>query len=79
MQLPLLAHKADATVRLEGRPELTGQRTKRCRLSTFWLLGRFGVGEYALIYRAGLSNETRPFKLGLWDKSYSFGQWTLQI
>jgi hypothetical protein len=48
-------------------------------LSTFWLPGRFGVGEYALVYRAGLSDETRPFKLRLWDKSYNFAHGTLQI
>jgi hypothetical protein len=49
------------------------------RLSTFWLPGRFSVGEYALVYRAGLSNETRPFKLRLWDKSYNFPHGILQI
>jgi hypothetical protein len=49
------------------------------RLSTFWLPGRFSVGEYALVYRAGLSDETRPFKLGLWDKSYDFAHGTIQI
>jgi hypothetical protein len=49
------------------------------RLSTFWLSGPFSVGEYALVYRAGLSNETRPFKLRLWDKSYNFAHGTLQI
>jgi hypothetical protein len=49
------------------------------KLSTFWLPGRFSVGEYALVNRAGLSNETRPFKLRLWDKSYNFAHGTLQI
>jgi hypothetical protein len=49
------------------------------RLSTFWLPGPFSVGEYALVYRAGFSNETRPFKLGLWDKSHNFAHGTLQI
>ena len=39
----------------------------------------FSVGEYALVYRASLSNETRPFKLGLWDNSYNFAHGTLQI
>jgi hypothetical protein len=55
-------------------------------LSTFWLPGPFSVGKYALVYRAGLSNETRPFKnktrpfkLRLWDKSYNFAHGTLQI
>jgi hypothetical protein len=48
-------------------------------LSTFWLPGRFSIGEYALVYRAGLSNETRPFKLRLCDKSYNFAHGTLQI
>ena len=49
------------------------------RLSTFWLPGRFSVGEYALVYRAGLSDETRPFKLRFWDKSYDFAHGTIQI
>jgi hypothetical protein len=49
------------------------------RPSTFWQPGLFSVGEYALVYRAGLSNETRPFKLRLWDKSYNFAHGTLQI
>jgi hypothetical protein len=49
------------------------------RLSTFWLPGPFSVGEYALVYRAGLSNQTRPFKLRLRDKSYNFPHGTLQI
>jgi len=35
--------------------------------------------EYALVYRAGLSNEVRPFKLRLWDKSYNFAHGILQI
>jgi hypothetical protein len=48
-------------------------------LSTFWLPGLFSVGENALVYRAGLSNETRPFKLRLWDKSYNFAHETLHI
>ena len=43
------------------------------------LPGPFRVGEYALVDRAGLSNKTRPFKLGLWDKSYNFAHGTLQI
>jgi len=55
------------------------QRRLDTKLSTFWLLGRLSVGEYALVDRAGLSNETRPFELGLWDKSYGVGQGTLQI
>ncbi len=41
--------------------------------------GAFGVGEYALVYSAGLSDETRPFKLGLWDKSHNFAHGPLQI
>jgi hypothetical protein len=41
--------------------------------------GAFSVGEYALVYRAGLSNETRPFKLRLWDKSCNFAHGPLQI
>jgi hypothetical protein len=49
------------------------------RPSTIRLPGPFGVGEYALIYRAGLSNEARPFKLRFWDKSYNFAHGTLQI
>jgi len=49
------------------------------KLSTFRLPGPFSVGEYALVYRAGLSNETRPFKLGLWDKSCNFVHGPLQI
>ena len=49
-------------------------------LSTFWLpRGPVSVGEYALVYRASLSNETRPFKLRLWDKSYNFAHGPLQI
>jgi hypothetical protein len=48
-------------------------------VSTFWLPGPFCVGEYALVYRAGLSNEVRPFKLRLWDKSYNFAHGILQI
>ena len=35
--------------------------------------------EYALVYRAGLSNEVRPFKLRFWDKSYNFAHGILQI
>jgi hypothetical protein len=35
--------------------------------------------EYALVYRAGLSNEVRPFKLSFWDKSYNLAHGTLQI
>ena len=71
--LDLLDDVVGATmVHIFGLPDAT-------RLSTFWLLGHFGVGEYALVYRAGLSDETRPFKLGLWNKSYSFGHGTLQI
>ena len=54
-------------------------RIAATRLSTFWLPGPFSVGEYALVYRAGFSNETRPFKLGLWDKSYNFAHGILQI
>jgi hypothetical protein len=49
------------------------------KLSTFWLPGPLSVGEYALVNRAGLSNETRPFKLRLWDKSYNFAHGALQI
>jgi hypothetical protein len=49
------------------------------RLSAFWLPGLFSVGEYALVYRAGLSNEARPFELRLWDKSYDFAHRTPQI
>jgi hypothetical protein len=49
------------------------------RLSAFWLPGPFSLGKYAFVYRAGLSNETRPFKLGLWDKSHNFAHGTLQI
>jgi hypothetical protein len=41
--------------------------------------GAFSIGEYALVYRAGLSNETRPFKLRLWGKSYNFAHGTLPI
>jgi hypothetical protein len=48
-------------------------------LSSFWLPGPFSVREYALVYRAGLSDEARPFKLRLWDKSYDFAHRTLQI
>ena len=47
--------------------------------STFWLPGPFNPGEYAFVYRAGLSDETRPFKLGLWDKSYHFAHRTIQV
>ncbi len=49
------------------------------RLSTFWLPRPFSVGEYALVYRASLSNETRPFKLRLWDESHNFAHGTLQL
>src|SRR5207342_954378 len=35
--------------------------------------------EYALVYRAGLLNETRAFKLRLRDKPDDFAHWTLQI
>jgi hypothetical protein len=62
-----------------GRPRDHGAYHAATRLSTFWLLEPFSVGEYALVYRAGLSNETRPFKLRLWNKSYNFAHGTPQI
>jgi hypothetical protein len=49
------------------------------RLSAIWLSGAFSVRKYALVHRAGLSNETRAFKLRLWDKSYDFAHGLLQI
>ena len=65
----VLAMRPDA-----GRPPFAANR-----LSAFCLPGPFSVGEYALVYRARLSDETRPFKLGLCEKLYNFAHGTLQI
>ena len=68
----------DSTMQVVGMIMVFGP-TAATRLSTFWLSGPFNLGEYAFVYRAGLSDETRPFKLGLWNKSYNFAHGTLQI
>jgi hypothetical protein len=48
-----------------ARMSQRGVRMRALRLSAFWLPGPFSVREYALVNRAGLSDETRPFKLRL--------------
>ena len=38
---------------------------------------RSGRREYALVHRAGFSNQTSPLKIRFRDKSYNFTQWAL--
>lgn len=87
-RMTLLRHSARSTSvsfdRLDdvGRRRAHGAylRTYR-RHQTIHVLAAwaFSVGEYALVHRAGLSNETCPFRLRLWDKSYNFAHGPLQI